>query len=395
MRYSTGYSLRKIADETFLIAYGNKFAKLQKVFCINDMMAFIWESVEKEMPVESIVKDCLDRFDIDEEDRLKADGWIRSYIEILFNKEIATKVPDFEDNIGSTELSIEFTEETTSKVIEIAKIGMILNAPEECVHKYFESFTLEGKKDFENGEINIYCKHIGTVKEKPQNCIIESELLCIAEGEGFYSLYFGENTFVKSTLLSKNGDSVIIYYSGDPNDTLREEIFQTIKVCFFYKALQKGLLAVHSASILYRDKAWLFSGPSGAGKSTHTRLWKKILNTDLINGDVNLVDVSEGSPRVYGIPWCGTSEIFSNKEYPLGGIFLLKKSEDNEVSELKKSDKVLKILHRSFSPVWTSKQLHDCLSIIENISEKVYIASLRCRKDEGAVYAVKKIIDEQ
>ena len=38
---------------------------------------------------------------------------------------------------------------------------------------------------------------------------------------------------------------------------------------------EKGMFALHSASLLYLEKAWLFSGPSGMGKSTHTALWKK------------------------------------------------------------------------------------------------------------------------
>ena len=49
---------------------------------------------------------------------------------------------------------------------------------------------------------------------------------------------------------------------------ISEEIFFAIRTIFLYNASFKGMYAIHSASVLYKDKAWLFSGHSGAGKST-------------------------------------------------------------------------------------------------------------------------------
>lgn len=42
-----------------------------------------------------------------------------------------------------------------------------------------------------------------------------------------------------------------------------DNLFHAIRLFFLFIAQKKGLFAIHSASILYHDKAWLFSGHSG------------------------------------------------------------------------------------------------------------------------------------
>lgn len=59
------------------------------------------------------------------------------------------------------------------------------------------------------------------------------------------------------------------------------------------------------------------------GKSTHTALWHELFGTPYLNGDLNLLGFEDGHITVYGIPWCGTSEIFTTEQYELGGIVLL------------------------------------------------------------------------
>lgn len=80
---------------------------------------------------------------------------------------------------------------------------------------------------------------------------------------------------------------------------------------------------IHSASVEYNGCAWLFSGKSGEGKSTHTKLWNKYYGSALINGDLNMVGFENEEAVVYGIPWCGTSEIYTEKKYKLGGIIFI------------------------------------------------------------------------
>ena len=67
----------------------------------------------------------------------------------------------------------------------------------------------------------------------------------------------------------------------------QDSLFLAIRPVFLFLAQKKGMFVLHSASLLYLEKAWLFSGPSGMGKSTHTALWKKLFDTPFLNGDLN------------------------------------------------------------------------------------------------------------
>lgn len=52
---------------------------------------------------------------------------------------------------------------------------------------------------------------------------------------------------------------------------------------------------------------------------------KKLFDTPFLNGDLNLIGKEGDQFVVYGIPWCGTSEIFTVEKKELGGIVLLEK----------------------------------------------------------------------
>ena len=117
----------------------------------------------------------------------------------------------------------------------------------------------------------------------------------------------------------------------------------------FYSLLRdRAFLRFIQHQFFIEIKYGFFSGHSGMGKSTHTNLWKEQFGTKIINGDLNLIGWSNGEqanigqsvdkpgskghPIVYGMPWCGTSGIASTKSYPLGGIVLLGRSDNDHLS---------------------------------------------------------------
>lgn len=90
------------------------------------------------------------------------------------------------------------------------------------------------------------------------------------------------------------------------------------------------------------------------GKSTHTAFWKKLFDTPFLNGDLNLIGKEGDQFVVYGIPWCGTSEIFTVEKKELGGIVLLEKAPEDKIVSLTKEQKTLRVMQRMISPPWTA-----------------------------------------
>ena len=230
--------------------------------------------------------------------------------------------------------------------------------------------------------------------------LIVNYQLCVypAKDGDRYDIFFPCNHHVFYARLSCDGTRANLYYIGacekSDKTNIKSELFHAIRMIFLYHVSFKGMFAIHSASLLYKEKAWLFSGQSGTGKSTHTNLWHKNFDTPLINGDVNLVSIAGDTPMVHGTPWCGTSGIYDNKSYTLGGITLLKQSLENKVNTLSLPHKQLLVNQRIISPSWTEEMFdrnwdNTCLAVSD-----IFVSQLECRPDDDAALVKKKATDD-
>jgi hypothetical protein len=95
---------------------------------------------------------------------------------------------------------------------------------------------------------------------------------------------------------------------------------------------RSGGLMLHSAGLLKGGKAWLFLGRSGAGKSTLSKLAASCGHAEVISDELNLLKPAGGRFMVYGSPFWGEMRSEGRPgAWPLGGIYLLKKSAGNRV----------------------------------------------------------------
>jgi len=93
----------------------------------------------------------------------------------------------------------------------------------------------------------------------------------------------------------------------------------------------------HSASFIYKNKAWLLCAPSGTGKTTQFLNWIESYPTEIImiSGDMPVLDLSsQNEINVYSSPWNGKERIGNKISAPLGGIIYLSQSKKNEIKEL-------------------------------------------------------------
>jgi hypothetical protein len=97
---------------------------------------------------------------------------------------------------------------------------------------------------------------------------------------------------------------------------------------------------------------------------------------------------------VSGLPWCGTSHIYSNDAFPLGGIVLLKKNENNFVLELTKTEQVLSVTQRLITPAWTEEMLSSNLEFSLDLVTQIPVFQLQCSKDSVAAHILKQYIHQ-
>lgn len=237
--------------------------------------------------------------------------------------------------------------------------------------------------------------HFGQSIQRPVGkVLIHSEELLIMETEDYYCFLFLTSPDISVCYMDKIAHTACFYCRTRTSPTLREELFHGIRFAFLLTAKAHNLYAIHSASILYREKAWLFSAPSGTGKSTHAKLWQELYGTPALNGDLNLLGIEGGKPVVYGLPWCGTSGIFTPKTYPLGGVIFLQRHLTDHVKALAPDEQSLMLSQRLISPSWTREMLQTSLDFCEQLAPLITCFTLCCTVKTTAAEVCKTAIDE-
>lgn len=247
--------------------------------------------------------------------------------------------------------------------------------------------------DTPSADLSISVRFGQPPKRPVGEVLVYSEELLIIEAADCYNLVFLSSPDLIACQIDKNGQHACFYCRDRASATLREELFHGIRFAFLYTARQRGLYAIHSASILYKEKAWLFSAPSGTGKSTHAKLWQELYDAPPLNGDLNLIGIADGKPVVYGLPWCGTSGIFTTETYPLGGVIFLRQDKMNTVQALTPDTCALMLSQRIISPTWTKEMLLSVLTFCEQATPLITCFELRCTPQAEAASVCRAAID--
>lgn len=294
-------------------------------------------------------------------------------------------------SFGSSGRQQDGINESCNISFSIGGILLTYHGPETAFPPEFEPFCTADTSGLERQTVLL---HPYLPKETPHGkLLLQNFELNIIEQADAFLLHFPRAKHHLELHLSKEGHTVHCYSLPPYNAEFHYDFFHALRLTYLYLAQKHTMAALHSASILYRDRLWLFSGPSGMGKSTHTGLWNEQFHTPVINGDLNLLAIKNGTPVVHGIPWCGTSGIRSTKTYPLGGILLLERDTKNFVEELSPDQKLLFVTQRLVSPSWTKEQWKKNLDIVTQATADCLVCKLHCTKEPEAAEVMKKKID--
>lgn len=372
-----GYVLKRIEDTVYLLPYGQNIADQKRGLILNETGEFIWDYLEEEKTLEEIITGVADYYEISGEEK----------------EALAKDVDDFVSQLLGMGILREELREENPPFYHCMKIGGIcikLCGPAEIFPEQFEPFFCSEDRADQTIEVEI-----AVPMNKPNGALlIRNKEMSICEWEDGYLVLFHQMKNVIEAYMTKDGSYVRIYALMPQAEEEKENLFHAIRLFYLYLAQRKGLYAIHSASILYQDKAWLFSGHSGMGKSTHTALWHEQIHTPYLNGDLNLIGEEDGKLKVYGMPWCGTSGIYTTKTQDLGGIVLLGRDSRDHLEELGVAEKIVRVMQRMISPAWTKEQMEVNLEFAERIAAKSQVYYLKCTKNPSAVAPIKSRIDQ-
>lgn len=382
MKRNPYYQLKYIADIPYLVSFGQAAADFGQDLRLNETGAFLWSELENADSEAELVARCARHFNCNPKDMPVLEANVRDFIDTLSKQGILVS-----RNTGHDEACPLYA------TLKIAGLFCKLYGFKDAFEDSLLAFKTFDKSEAAFSQ-NIYIRSYSAGYEKTGRLLFHNSYLSVLEGNSQYYLLFPSLPHIKEAHISFDGKEATVFCTSDDSKERRREIFLVIRTLFLYFAGTHGMLALHSASVLYKDRLWLFSASSGIGKSTHAALWSDILNVPIINGDLNLLTLKGGIPAVHGIPWCGTSGIFDTGTYPLGGIILLMRGTHNEVITLSKDEQLLFLLHRSISPAWDSLMQDRNLSVLGSIYDKIFIRRFACTPTEDAVNTIKASIDE-
>lgn len=150
--------------------------------------------------------------------------------------------------------------------------------------------------------------------------------------------------------------------------------------------LENQALVLHSASIIYRGEAILFTAPSGTGKTTQTDLWHKYLHgVDDLNGDRTLLQQTTDGWKACGFPIYGSTVRCEQTAVPIRAIIVIRQAKTDAVYELAPMEKV-KTLYSGLT-LFTARPgtFEQALDLLDDLICRVQVLRLDCTMEQSAV----------
>lgn len=154
---------------------------------------------------------------------------------------------------------------------------------------------------------------------------------------------------------------------------------------FYYKLLKFGGFMLHSSTISYDGKAYIFTADSGTGKSTHTSLWRKYIDgVEMINDDKPAIKLIDGRFYAVGTPWSGKTDQNTDVSVPVGGVVLLRRGTENKIRPATPLETIPFLMRQTQLP--SKPENVDILTdLLDKFIRQTPIFVLECDMSEDAV----------
>lgn len=375
-----GYVLTELSGQTYLLPYGQNIAAFQHGLKLNETGRIICQALQEGKTKDELPDLLGAHFEADAHEM----PMLRADIDRFFDQLRALGI------LEQPSPCLCFPTKTF-RLFQIGTVILQLNLEDDLIPEEFLPFEVSTRNVTD--DLTISVRFDQPAKRPVGKVLIHSEELLITEASDCYSLIFLSSPDLIACHIDKEAHFACFYCRDNASATLREELFHGIRFAYLLTAAKHGLYAIHSASILYREKAWLFSAPSGTGKSTHAQLWQNLFDVLPLNGDLNLLGVRDGRPVIYGLPWCGTSGIFTTKTQPLGGVVFLRRSDHDCIKKLTQDEYSLMLSQRLISPTWTKEMLLSALTFCEQLEPLITCFELHCTAGQDAAHVCRAAID--
>lgn len=167
-----------------------------------------------------------------------------------------------------------------------------------------------------------------------------------------------------------------------------------LRAAYGMAAANHQTIKIHASVIEKGGKALVFMGKSGTGKSTHSSNWQQFVpDCQLLNDDEPIVRVlSDGSIRVYGAPWSGSTPCYRNASAEIAAFVRLYQNPNNKLTPLK-GVQAFASLYQSVAILRSDNENKELvITTVNDILEQVPIYRLDNRPDREAVSLTESLL---
>lgn len=391
MNIRDGYTLTNLQGHTYLLPYGQNISLHRPGMELNETSLLLWDAVCAGADEAQLLDVLSEHYQAEPHDLPILQEDITHFCEQL-------RILGLIDGTGIPGSGSDTDNDKTSphSYYAIAELYLEFRISEDMIPPEFSDYQIAELPQDKKADLAIDVQFTTPAIRPVGNTLVRSDDFLVMENEERYILLFPASPDLIECHMAKDASHACFYCKNAKSDTYSYQLFHGIRFVYLFLARLHDKYMIHSASILYKGKAWLFSASSGTGKSTHTNLWKELYpdEVSLLNGDLNLLSIHHGAAAIYGIPWCGTSGITNKEVYPLGGIILLRQYYEDRIERLPDHKKQLLISQRLISPVWTRGMLEEQLQFIHRLLPEITCFRLWCTKEQSAALLCRTAIDE-
>lgn len=165
---------------------------------------------------------------------------------------------------------------------------------------------------------------------------------------------------------------------------------------FYRQLLLFGGLRLHASAVVVDGRAYLFTADSGVGKSTHTQLYLKQFGDRafILNDDKPALRLEDDGWFAYGTPWSGKHDISVNDRFPIAGIAVLERCEENTIERFSGVDMISAIIKQVNRPKAAEYRIK-MLELLDALVTNVPIWRLKCTTNDEAVLVSYQAMSQQ
>ncbi len=169
------------------------------------------------------------------------------------------------------------------------------------------------------------------------------------------------------------------------DDNYIPALSNAIMVSYTFATSHLATVAVHSSTVLYEGKGYMFLGKSGTGKSTHSQSWlRNFGGCELMNDDNPIMRITGGRVMVYGSPWSGKTSCYKQLCAPVGAMVALVQAERNKITRLDRVNGFVSIFSSACTLLCHKDSYEAILETMLRIAESVPVYRLENLPDDDA-----------